>query len=75
MRDDIGVVIAAAFEEVQKCPYYKKGRKACAAFKAGKLKSKRAINPVWGIISQKLRDDTLKTFTAQTLLKDTICLP
>jgi hypothetical protein len=75
MRDDIGVVIAAAFEKLQKRPYYRKGLTACANFKSGKLKHAGPINPVWGRISQKVMNDTHSVFRAETkLLKNTICM-
>ena len=76
MRDDIGVVIAAAFDQVQKCQYYKKGLKACADFKSGKSKPVRKMNPVWDRISKEIQKNTRTAFNAESkLLKRTICLP
>lgn len=73
-KDDIGVVIAAAFEKVQRCPHYLAGQQACSNFKSGKLKAVRPINPVWDRISQGLSAETRRVYQAESkFLINTIC--
>jgi hypothetical protein len=63
LRDDVGVVIAAAYEIVKTLP--------CK----GDDKS-REINPIWSKIAQKIHDETRQAFAAERkLLKETTCLP
>jgi hypothetical protein len=76
MKDDVGVVIASAFQIVKKRPAYKRGLKRFAAYEAAQAEGRwdpSAINPVWTEIAKEVREATEKSFEAQAgVLKDTI---
>jgi hypothetical protein len=71
LRDDVGVVIAAAFKLVQELPAYKNGLEMRAAFDAeaasGTLDSSK-INPVWTGLTKKIRTETEEAFAEQASL-------
>ena len=74
--DDVGVVIASAFQLVKKLKAYKAGMKEATKYEAalqdGTWDSSK-INPVWTGIVKKVRQATQDTFAAEAgLLKDTI---
>lgn len=52
-KDDVGVVIAAAFKLIKELPAYKNGQQKGAAYPAAYDVSK--INPVWAEIVKKIR--------------------
>lgn len=75
VRDDVGVVIAAAFKLVKELPAYKNGVEKSAEYEAavanGTFDSSKT-NPVWTGIVKKVRADTQEAFTEQApLLGDT----
>jgi hypothetical protein len=75
-RDDVGVVIAAAFKLVQQTDGYKKGMKAYEkyeeALRDGTLKTED-LNPVWTRITERVRKATEESFEAERkFLDDTI---
>jgi len=68
--DDVGVVIAAAFEIVKTLPAYLEGQKVSGDISPAKC------NRIWAPISQKIHDETRNAFnTHSDLLKETTCLP
>jgi hypothetical protein len=74
--DDVGVVIAAAFELVRETEAYKEGVKQYEAYKkdleSGKLDSTN-LNPVWTRITREVRKATHGIFQAEKKhLDDTI---
>jgi hypothetical protein len=76
LNDDVGVVIAAAFEIVKTMESYKKGVKDAKEFdeerKRGAVDLNK-INPVWTDITRKIKEDTKRIFDDnQGVLKDTI---
>lgn len=75
-KDDVGVVIASAFDLIKNLKAYQDGLKESAQYEAslanGTFDSKNT-NPVWASIAQDLRTATSKAFaTKSTLLKQTI---
>lgn len=75
LKDDVGVVMAAAFKLVKELPAYKIGLERSAAYEAamadGKWNPSRT-NPVWTGIVRKARAETAKAFTEQSpVLGDT----
>lgn len=75
LKDDVGVVIAAAFRLVKELPAYKSGLEKNATYEAelasGTLDSSK-INPVWTGITKKIRTGTEEAFAEQSsLLGDT----
>lgn len=73
LKDDVGVVIAAAFGLVKDLPIYKQGREKCrehdAAVKAGAADSS-GMNPVWAGITKKIRTSTRQAFAEQSPVLD-----
>jgi len=76
LKDDVGVVIASAFEIVKKMPNYTNGLKKAEEFEAAledKTLDLKSINPVWTEIAQKVREGTDRVFDEQKgVLKGTI---
>lgn len=69
LKDDVGVVIAAAFKLVKELSAYKKGAEKLAAYQAapddvGLDTSK--MNPVWTGIVKKIRAETEGAFAEQS---------
>ena len=68
LRDDVGVVIAAAFKLVKELPAYKNGLEKRAAYDAeiasGTFDSS-STNPVWTGIVKKIRTETEEAFGEQ----------
>jgi hypothetical protein len=61
LKDDVGVVIAAAFKLVKELPVYKDGLEKSAAYDAGMADGTfdhSKINPVWTRITKKVREET-----------------
>jgi hypothetical protein len=73
LKDDVGVVIAAAFAQVKELPVYKQGREKCRehdhARKAGTM-DQSPVNPVWAGITKKIRSGTREAFAEQSQLLD-----
>jgi len=70
-KDDVGVVIAAAFRLVKELPTYKEGLKKCGHHEAGaatEAQDSVKINPVWTGIVQKVRNCTEEAFAEQAPL-------
>jgi hypothetical protein len=71
LRDDVGVVIAAAFRLVRELPTYQNGMAKSAACEAeiasGSYDSSKT-NPVWTGLAMKVRTDTEKAFADQASL-------
>lgn len=69
LRDDVGVVIAAAFRLVKELPDYKRELEASAAYEAelasGTFDPSKT-NPVWTGIVRKVRAYTEEAFEEQT---------
>ena len=71
LRDDVGVVIAAAFKLVKELPLYREGLERGAALAAGVASGTydtSKINPVWTGIVRKVRVDTEEAFAEQASL-------
>jgi hypothetical protein len=75
-EDDVGVVIAYAFEIVKTMPNYLRGIEKAEEFEQDKKKGAvdfSTINPVWTDITRKIKEDTKRIFDDhQNVLKDTI---
>jgi hypothetical protein len=76
LKDDVGVVIASAFEIVKTLDSYKNGVEKAKEFDK-KLENEELdlekINPVWTGIVENVREHTTKSFSAKAdVLKDTI---
>jgi hypothetical protein len=71
LKDDVGVVIAAAFRLVKELPAYKNGMEKSAAYEAdvasGTHDSSKT-NPVWAGIAKKIRANTEEAFAEQSSL-------
>jgi hypothetical protein len=71
LKDDVGVVIAAAFKLVQELPAYKLGRQKSDAYEAataaGTWDSSKT-NPVWTSIVNKVRAETQQAFAEKSSL-------
>lgn len=71
LKDDVGVVIAAAFRLVKELPAYQSGTAKSAAYQAdlasGVYDSSKT-NPVWTGIVRKVRAGTEEAFTEQASL-------
>jgi hypothetical protein len=71
LKDDVGVVIAAAFRLVKELPAYKSGIENRAAFEAdvtsGAHDSSKT-NPVWTGVVRKVRASTEEAFAEQASL-------
>ncbi|HWE86939.1 MAG TPA: hypothetical protein VG267_18490 [Terracidiphilus sp.] len=65
LREDIGVVISAAFEQVRQMPYYQEGVEMGEAFarkrKEGTLDTSQ-YNPVWTEITRRVRKEVEAVF-------------
>jgi hypothetical protein len=76
LKDDIGVVVAAAFELVKTLPGYQAGLKESEAYEAALANgtwNAAKTNPIWSGIVKEVRTNTQATFDAQAwILKDTI---
>jgi hypothetical protein len=71
LKDDVGVVIAAAFKLVKELPAYKSGLekcKPCEADAASETDDSSKTNPVWTGIVRKVRSSTEKAFAEQAPL-------
>ena len=75
-EDDVGVVIASAFEIVKTMPCYLNGIRKAEEFEEDMKKGAvdlSTINPVWADITRKIKEDTKRIFDDhQDVLKDTI---
>lgn len=75
-KDDVGVVIAAAFELIKKLPSYQKGMQRSAEYEAALEHGTwdpAKINPVWTEIAQDVRGATKAGFASKShVLKETI---
>jgi hypothetical protein len=76
LKDDVGVVIAAAFDLIKGLSAYQKGiemnKEYEKAVKDGTLDS-ASLNPVWASISKDVREATDESFEIhKDVLKDTI---
>jgi hypothetical protein len=76
LKDDVGVVIAAAFELVKQTPKYQKGVEGFKKYKedrkSGNLNTKD-LNPIWTRITREVRKATQGIFQAEKKhLDDTI---
>jgi len=71
LKDDVGVVIAAAFRLVKNLPDYQKELEASEAYAkeaaSGTLDHSKT-NPVWTRIVRKVRSETEEAFAEQALL-------
>lgn len=71
LKDDVGVVIAAAFRLVKELPVYKSGVEKSAAYEAevasGTYDSSKT-NPIWTGIVRKVRNETEVAFAEQAPL-------
>jgi hypothetical protein len=71
LKDDVGVVIAAAFRLVKELPAYKLELEKSAIYEAelasGTLHSSK-INPVWTGITKKIRTSTEEAFAEESSL-------
>ena len=76
LNDDVGVVIASAFEIVKTMPNYLNGIKKAEEFEEDMKRGTvdlSTINPVWTDITRKIKEDTKRIFDDhQDVLKDTI---
>jgi hypothetical protein len=69
LRDDVGVVIAAAFKLIQELPAYKNGLEKRADYEAAAANAPEGtakINPVWAGIAKKIRSGTEEAFEEQS---------
>jgi hypothetical protein len=69
LRDDVGVVIAAAFKLIKELPAYQNGTEKKAAYDtamgAANADSSK-INPVWAGITKKIRSGRQEAFAEQS---------
>jgi hypothetical protein len=71
LKDDVGVVIAAAFKLVKELPSYKDGMQKSAAYEtevASGTFDSSTTNPVWTGIAKKVRAGTEEAFAEQSSL-------
>jgi hypothetical protein len=71
LRDDVGVVIAAAFKLVKELPAYQNGIVKSAAYEAAmsvENADSSKINPVWTGITRKVRTSMKEAFAEQASL-------
>jgi hypothetical protein len=75
--DDIGVVIASAFEIVKTKENYTRGLAKAQEFEEARENGEvklETINPVWTDITEKVREGTRRVFDEKKdVLKGTIC--
>ena len=65
LRDDVGVVIAAAFRLIKELPAYHRGMEKSAVYNADVARGTHdssKTNPVWTGIARKVRTETEKAF-------------
>ena len=65
LRDDVGVVIASAFQIVKTMPNYTKGEEEAVQFEKDRERGEvdlKTINPVWADITRKVREDIKRIF-------------
>ena len=76
LKDDVGVVIASAYQLVKKLPSYKKGMRQYKKYEAALADgtwNPAKINPIWTEIAGEVRKATHDVFEEQeAVLKDTI---
>jgi hypothetical protein len=76
LRDDVGVVIAAAFQLVKELPAYKRGLKKCEEYEESLEKgtwNPSKTNPVWTSLTRRIRAEMKEAFEEESsLLGDTI---
>lgn len=75
-KDDVGVVIAAAFKLVKELPAYKKELEKSAEYDAalaGGTLDPSKVNPVWTGIVEKVRAETNEAFEEQSSLLGEPC--
>jgi hypothetical protein len=76
LKDDVGVVVASAFEIVKTMSSYENGLKKTKEFEEARENEAvdlKTINPVWTEIAKKVREDTKRIFDEKKdVLKDTI---
>ena len=71
LKDDVGVVIAAAFKLVKELPAYKSGMEKSAEYEASVASGTHdasKTNPVWTGIVKKVRASTEEAFAEQSSL-------
>jgi hypothetical protein len=71
LKDDVGVVIAAAFKLVKELPPYQRGLEKSSAHEAEVARGAHdssKTNPVWTGIVRKVRTETEKAFAEQAPL-------
>jgi len=71
LKDDVGVVIAAAFKLVKELPAYQNGMEKSAAFEADVASGAHdtsKTNPVWTGIVRKIRARTEEAYAEQSSL-------
>lgn len=76
LKDDVGVVIAAAFKLVKELPAYKNGLEKNAAYEkavADGTWDPSKTNPVWTNIVKKIRTGTEEAFAEQSPLLGDRC--
>jgi hypothetical protein len=75
LKDDIGVVMAAAFRLVKELPVYSEGLRRSAVYEAAVADGTwdpSKTNPVWTSLVKKIRTETEEAFAEQSsLLGDT----
>jgi len=65
LKDDVGVVIASAFEIVKTMSSYRNGVEKSVEFEEARERDAvdlKTINPVWTDIARRVREDTKKIF-------------
>jgi hypothetical protein len=76
LKDDVGVVIASAFEIVKTLPSYRNGVTKAEEFDKeleNETLDLKTINPVWTHITRRVKEDTKRVFDEkQGVLKDTL---
>ena len=71
LKDDVGVVLAAAFKLIKELPAYKTGQEQSAAYEAaiaGGTWDSSKTNPAWTSITKKVRASTQEAFAEQSSL-------
>ena len=71
LKDDVGVVLAAAFERIKTLPLYQEEEKRTAAYEAAIANGTwdaTKTNPVWTGIVKKIRSETQEAFAEQRSL-------
>jgi hypothetical protein len=71
LKDDVGVVLAAAFKLIKELPAYKSGMEKSAGYEATTTDpawDSSKTNPVWTSIAKKIRAGTEEAFREQSPL-------